>query len=130
VSPTASSRDCQNKPFSGDGHAAADPDPHRRYRKAQIARETTTMRYLLGFVTACIRISVGFILLFVGVTCALCFDLPPNASPGIVQARLMGTLMWTLLYGVVGFKMMTRNDFPPSYSIGAALLLGVLVVAF
>jgi hypothetical protein len=70
------------------------------------------MRYLIGLVGDALRIVVGFILLCVGLSAALTFDLPPNADQAYVQGTIIGTLLWTLIFGGVGFKMMTRKRLP------------------
>jgi len=76
------------------------------------------MQSLLGFIRATLRILVGSLMLSVGIAFVLttCTDwhstLPPNASPAYVFGWLTGGIVFPLIVGVVGFKMMTRRNLP------------------
>jgi hypothetical protein len=67
------------------------------------------MRYVFGLIATAVRIFLGFILLAVGIFCAVTFEFPAGADSAYVQGRLIGTLALTLIFGMVGFKMMTRR---------------------
>jgi hypothetical protein len=70
------------------------------------------MRHVLDLVTTAIRITVGFVLRCVGVYSALTIHIPANADPAYVQGTIIGTVLWTVIFGFVGFKMMTRKRLP------------------
>jgi hypothetical protein len=68
------------------------------------------MRYVFGLLATGIRILLGLILLVVGIYWAVTFEFPAGADSAYVQGRLLGTLALTLIFGMVGFKMMTRRS--------------------
>jgi hypothetical protein len=88
------------------------------------------MRYLIGFVAATVRVLLGLILLIAALTCACCFDLPESASPAYVQGRIIGTAALTLIFGVVGFKMITRHLAPRYFFIFALVLIAIALPEF
>jgi hypothetical protein len=70
------------------------------------------MSTLFDFLRTAARIFVGSVLLLIGVASALTIQLPPNASPAELQGRIVGSLLFALIFGVVGFKMLTRRNLP------------------
>jgi hypothetical protein len=68
------------------------------------------MRHIFGLLATGLRIFLGFMLLAVGIFCAVTFEFPAGADSAYVQGRLLGTLALTLIFGMVGFKMMTRRS--------------------
>ena len=89
-------------------------------RKEEIGSEErpSAIQSFWGFIRSALRILIGSVLLSVGLAVVLtrCRDLhselPPNADSAYVFGWIVGGIVFPLIIGVVGFKMMTRRSLP------------------
>jgi hypothetical protein len=75
------------------------------------------MQTLIDVIKTTARISVGALLLCIGIAMALTASknlsfLPPDASAAYISGRIVGASILPLIFGIVGFKMMTRRNLP------------------
>jgi hypothetical protein len=75
------------------------------------------MRLSTDVIRNAARIFVGSVLLCAGIAFAtsacLGMYLPLNASPAYKSGWIIGAIALPLIFGVVGFRMMTRRGLPP-----------------
>jgi hypothetical protein len=70
------------------------------------------VRYLLIVRTA-VSVFAGFLLVVFAILCATGQGIPADADPATWNGRLIGAILFTFVFGVVGYRITTRRTLPP-----------------